>query len=587
MAGLLFVVLAVALAVPANRLPSSHWTKLHRALPSHSLEFNLCLHQKNKTGFLEHLARISNPSHAEFGRWMSVKQINSYLAPAKSARKALSAALAKRGFRVADHGDHFVVAASVATVERELRTRVHHLRQKAGQRTIVKADDYTLPAYMSGMVELITGLTELPLPRRKHRTRSLRQGVQPDQEAIIPQTLRLQYNISSSSLSPSTTIAVAEFQDDQAYLSSDMTQFYQLTNEPSYAIQNVGPFSGSDGESTLDIQYAPAVARGAQATFWVEKDWMHSFAAKIARFPSPPSVISMSWGWPSNLMCLFERGPGRCLFNKLYIDRVNTEFAKVTARGVSLLAASGDQGAPGDGFAQNGGGVSDIFPGGSPYVTCVGATMFGPPASSSGNSLLRQSSGPVNAPACQQMPCAGNQPGESFPLQESVCMAPNALITSGGGFADYSPQPSWQSSAVAGYFAQNPFTPPASMVQKNNRAFPDIAANGHFYLIVLGGQLMQVDGTSASSPVAAGIVARANDARKKAGKATLGFLNQLIYQAPASVFGDITQGNNNSSETGSFGQGWYGYQATPGWDATTGRGTLNAAAFVAYALTLP
>jgi hypothetical protein len=34
---------------------------------------------------------------------------------------------------------------------------------------------------------------------------------------------------------------------------------------------------------------------------------MHSFASKLARASTPPSVVSMSWGWPSNQMCLFEQ----------------------------------------------------------------------------------------------------------------------------------------------------------------------------------------------------------------------------------------------------------------------------------------
>jgi hypothetical protein len=65
-------------------------------------------------------------------------------------------------------------------------------------------------------------------------------------------------------------------------------------------------------------------------------------------------------------------------------------------------------------------------------------------------------------------------------------------------------------------------------------------------IVAQNGQMLQVDGTSCSSPVFAGVVAQLNYYRLKAGKAVLGYANQLWYKAPASVFNDITQVNCNS-----------------------------------------
>jgi hypothetical protein len=52
-----------------------------------------------------------------------------------------------------------------------------------------------------------------------------------------------------------------------------MQIFYQQMAEPSFKIENVGSNAGVGLESVLDIQYAPAIAKGASAVFWVEKDW--------------------------------------------------------------------------------------------------------------------------------------------------------------------------------------------------------------------------------------------------------------------------------------------------------------------------
>ena len=82
----------------------------------------------------------------------------------------------------------------------------------------------------------------------------------------------------------------------------------------------------------------------------------------------------------------------------------------------------------------------------------------------------------------------------------------------------------------------------------------------------------------------AGVVAQLNYFRLKAGKAVLGYANPLWYQAPASVFNDITQGNNNATETCTTGPG---FAAAVGWDACTGRGTPNTGRLLQYVLSLP
>jgi subtilase family serine protease len=109
------------------------------------------------------------------------------------------------------------------------------------------------------------------------------------------------------------------------------------------------------------------------------------------------------------------------------------------------------------------------------------------------------------------------------------------------------------------------------------RGLPDIAADADpatgmaFYV---DGQWEQVGGTSASTPLWAGIIAVAD---QMAGH-PLGFINPGIYKVASSTnaqqdFRDITSGNN------SFFQGKVqvnGFQAVAGWDAVTGWGAPNA-----------
>jgi subtilase family serine protease len=75
------------------------------------------------------------------------------------------------------------------------------------------------------------------------------------------------------------------------------------------------------------------------------------------------------------------------------------------------------------------------------------------------------------------------------------------------------------------------------------------------YSVYQGGQLTPSGGTSAASPVTASIIALLNDARLRAGKPALGFLNPLIYFYAYRGFTDITTGqsdgcNGNDTQTG-------------------------------------
>ena len=181
-------------------------------------------------------------------------------------------------------------------------------------------------------------------------------------------------------------------------------------------------------------------------------------------------------------------------------QRLNAEFMKSGARGISLLYAAGDEGA-------NCKGTKNLFvpegPGSSPYVTAVGGTM----------------------------------PADGFPSPGSE----SAVGLSSGGFSARWAQPSWQTQAVAGYLSGSTALPPASRgYNTSGRAYPDIAAQAtHFCVVPFG---CGVAGTSCASPTAAGIIALLNDLRLSAGKPTLGFLNPLFYEN-AAAFNDSAHDN--------------------------------------------
>jgi subtilase family serine protease len=121
---------------------------------------------------------------------------------------------------------------------------------------------------------------------------------------------------------------------------------------------------------------------------------------------------------------------------------------------------------------------------------------------------------------------------------------------SGGGYSRVEREPSYQQG-----------------VQKSGRRTnPDVAYNadpntGVYVYDTLGqGGWLDVGGTSAGAPQWSAVVALANQYRAASGLPTLGNTPADIYSLPASDFHDVTSGSN-------------GYNATPGYDLVTGRGS--------------
>lgn len=109
------------------------------------------------------------------------------------------------------------------------------------------------------------------------------------------------------------------------------------------------------------------MARNISTThyYWESEDFLIDFVVKVASMPRPPKVFSISYG-------MDELG-----LADSYAAHFEIEAMKLSLRGVTLVAASGD-----DGAVTNTARKSPVhcryaptFPGSSPYVLSVGATM--------------------------------------------------------------------------------------------------------------------------------------------------------------------------------------------------------------------
>jgi hypothetical protein len=141
----------------------------------------------------------------------------------------------------------------------------------------------------------------------------------------------------------------------------------------------------------------------------------------------------------------------------------------------------------------------------------------------------------------------------------------------------YYPQPAWQTSDVDTYFSQVVGTvkEPVSGYRRSGRGYPDIALAGTAYLISSGGAWFSVSGTSASCPVFAGMISIINGARLAANMSPVGWLNPTLYRKKLEFTNDIIFGVNNCGVGQRVPCCQEGFHAAPGWDPTTGLGSVN------------
>jgi hypothetical protein len=491
--------------------------------------------------------------------------VNSLTAPSAAVRSEVAAWVTSTGAACVDMPHSLKCEATVAQVEALLSTRLSAFKQhtKGGKivHRIHPKDTYTIPNKLVGKLLFLTSLVDFPTVRRRN---GVFQAITADHStgrveatdySVVPETLDLFYKISGNPGGLASTQAPAEFQNDTSYNKADLKKFATdsaLTIGPANV--TVGPYDGAnpDAEASLDYQYMNAVSASGSATsnnqpwYWTEADWMYEYTQALAALPDDkiPAVFSISWGWSEEDQCTVDpAGPCKTKGNsKGYVSACNQAFATIGARGVSFIVSSGDSGAHGrtDPSCSTPKTHPD-WPTASEYVTAVGATQIKDGTSSGGKS-----------PFCTKPPAG--LPTCATGGTEIVCStATGALIVSGGGFSNVSPQPTWQAAAVKAYLASGATLPPTGDFNATSRGYPDVSALGHNYIIYLSGQPTQVDGTSCSAPVWGGVIGLANAARLAAGKKVLGYLNPAIYQIAAAnpaVFTDVTVGDNKCTENG-------------------------------------
>ncbi len=405
----------------------------------------------------------------------------------------------------------------------------------------------------------------------------------------------------------STTIQtdLAEFSSLYGLASPQLTVVGTPTAAPYDSDPNL---SGWADETSIDVEWAHAIAPGAQIVLVVSPDdSQENLAAAVAQAATIPgvTVISNSYGWPESEEVAAD------------FDAFETANEVAAASGVSVQFSSGDAG---DYVAAL--GYSDVeYPASSPWVTSVGGVSVG--VQSNGAIWLQTGWGAnitkLAGPSTAGYPPVGPILPTVPPLQEGF------LYGAGGGPSGVFQKPQFQRSLQGRArllpdisWVADPYTGVEVIVSADD--------TGHNFLVGV------VGGTSVSAPMFSALWSIVN---QQAGHA-MGLAGYTLYRLspraitdvlPASSFTNpsgfiLTGGTGPSSEfqernrsqprltletadalaaplNGNFSfysalfdspitANWYvltfgtdsSLRVTPGWDEVTGLGTPNGARFV-------
>ncbi len=276
-----------------------------------------------------------------------------------------------------------------------------------------------------------------------------------------------------------------------------------------------GPLAPPEGEESMDVQWSSGIAPAATVRVYASGtlsfvDLDLALDRILADAMTDPALrqVSISLGLGEQFL-----SPSGTLDGEIKIER--DKFLKLAALGVNVFVSSGDAGSNPDASGHGTGGTSQTeWMASCPFVVGVGGTK-----------LVLKADGAVDSES--------------------------GWAGSGGGQSKVFARPSYQTGLPG-------------MPQGNRRLVPDVSLladpeTGAY--VRLHGHDQQIGGTSLSAPVWAGFCALMNEARTKANKPTLPFLNPLLYkQIGTSCFRDIKGGSNGV------------FNADTGFDMVTGLG---------------
>jgi subtilase family serine protease len=539
----------------------------------------------NQSGISSAVKSASNPTSSSYGKYLSISSLQSKYGASSSRRNAVTGAFKKYNAKATVDVFHLrvVTTITIGTAQKMFGTHWHvYLDSSTGARSALPVDNPKLPSGLSGNVDTVAGLGHVISSgsAASSRTATLAPLAQPPVYGggTPTRTGTISPGCATSTFPSSVFSSLGLFpnQTDAAYSinalqaaglqgqgvnlailgeaptpTNDVTTFrncfgFQGTSLKIHNAGSIKPILESSLDAMTVAMVAPKLNR---LDLWVKQLGQDNPQGVIELLASPiqattngtplPNVISISYG-----VCEATAKPAsaaRTLFDR--------EAAAIDALGITIVVAAGDSGSStcAHGVKQSqltsyDKQKSASWPAVSPWVLAVGGTNL---------SLT-----PSNTIAS-----SGVWNDEEFPPPYQT------IAAGGGGVSTTEKRPWWQTAS-----------------QSTNRPVPDVAAFADAapgYVIICssgvqscppssGQTITYVGGTSASTPLLAGMIALWDQFAKQQKWPKPGFIPPMLYyiaKHATTSFLDITTGTNSVFSNVSC------CKAGPGYDEATGLGS--------------
>jgi pseudomonalisin len=502
-----------------------------------------------------------NPRSAAFHQWLTPAEFGARFGASVADQARVRAWLEGHGFAVNEipAGQRMVVFSGTAGQVEEAFHAGMRRYKIGGALHLANSQDPQIPAALAGAVEGVVSLHDFRRARAGRTERALGPRPQWDMGGnhyLFPADYATIYDLNpvygAGTTGAGVSIAIAGRSNINL---SDVAAFRTASglaaNNPAIILDGADPglVSGDQDESTLDVEWAGAVAPEAAvklvtAASTATSDGVDLASAYVVNHALAP-VVSVSYG-----SCEAEMGATELAFYQ-------SLWEQAASQGMSVLVASGDAGAAGcnSGWIETSTEPAVNGLCSSPYSTCVGGTEF----DEGGNAGQYWSA--TNSPS--QGSALGYIPEEVW--NESGANGGVGLWASGGGASQVYAQPVWQ-QGVDGTGAAN-----------GMRAVPDVAMTAAAHdgtIIYENASYWIVSGTSAAAPSLAGVMALVVEKRGTG----QGNANPELYSllsAPASPFHSTPAGNNSVPGVQGFSAGGAEYNLATGLGSVDGAVLVN------------
>jgi tripeptidyl-peptidase I len=597
------LVLTTATGLPHHVIKERHevppgWKLVGRASRNHRMHLHIGLLPSSPGELESHLSEISDPFHSRFRQYLSADEVNALIQPSDSTVAAVSdwllqSDIGSDDFKFSPGRDWVTIPDLMVSSAEELLQTSYNVYSD-GERELVRAVAWSLPLHLHDMIDMVQPTTSFLSMRDYLNSRE-----EPTGDISTPASLNdaaedindgFQLLDEIDLMNPPSELTPKQACNISAVTPICLRTLYgtlnykaQVPENNCMALSNYwGEFNNrSDIRQYLE-RYRPEATRGADEFSIVEISGavnqqtpasQSQLDNRQGREGNLDAQVMLGVGYPTRLVTYSTGGdlppynPDPSLPENTnepfltwlryvldlpdlpnvvstsyadteytvppsYARRVCNGFAQLGARGVSVIFGSGDWGVGNPDQCHAADGITPRFvarfPESCPYGTSVAATRNIEP--------------------------------------QIVAYNDRNSFVSGGGFSEYFDRPRYQDGVVESYISQLRGLHDG-LYNPRGRAYPDVAAMGYRIVTVWNGTTKVVDGTSASAPIFAGVVALVNDALIAEGKPPLGFMNPWLYSGGGSQgFKDIEEGSTKGCNTS-------GFPAMKGWDAASGFGS--------------